>query len=110
MTKLTDMARLVVEGEPGLTAAAKLLGLVTLMASCLGAEARLAVAEQMRQEADALMPPSDRRSLHWVVRSRALNLSRAAIPAAARVYFGSLARSLSSHALTSHMVKSNQFR
>jgi hypothetical protein len=64
MTKLVIMARMLVNGEHALTAVAKLIGLVVVMASCLSAEARVAIADQLRSEADALAPPFDRRALH----------------------------------------------
>jgi hypothetical protein len=35
-----------------------------IMASCLSAEARVAIAGQLRDEADALAPPYDRHALH----------------------------------------------
>jgi hypothetical protein len=55
------MARMIVNGEQTLPAVAKLLGLILVMASCSRIEVRIAIAEQLRQEADALAPPFDRR-------------------------------------------------
>jgi hypothetical protein len=64
MTKVAVMARMLVNGEQALTAVAKLVALIVVMASCLSAEARIAIAQQLREEADALAPPFDRRALH----------------------------------------------
>jgi hypothetical protein len=64
MTRLSIFARLVVNGERGDLATMKLLELVSLMASMLSAEARVAIAEQLRAEADLLAPPAERRALH----------------------------------------------
>jgi hypothetical protein len=46
MTRLTILTRLVANGEP-----------------MLSAEARVAIAAQLRDEANALAPPSERRAL-----------------------------------------------
>ena len=51
-------------GDQAPTAVAKLIGLIVVMASCLPPEARIAIADQLKQEADALAPPFDRRALH----------------------------------------------
>jgi hypothetical protein len=64
MTKLVIMARMLVNNEEGLTAIAKLIALVVTMAACMSAEVRLAVADQLRSEADLLAPPFNRRALH----------------------------------------------
>jgi hypothetical protein len=42
----------------------KLVDLIGLMASMLSAEARVAIANQLRDEADALAPSVDGRRLH----------------------------------------------
>jgi hypothetical protein len=64
MGKVMFMARMLVDGEQALTAVCKLIALVLCMASMMSAEERIAIAEQLRQEADALCPPPDRRALH----------------------------------------------
>jgi len=64
MTKVAVMARMLANGDQALPAVAKLIALVVVMASCLSAEARVAIAGQLRDEADALAPPYDRRALH----------------------------------------------
>jgi hypothetical protein len=64
MTRVSILARLVVNGERGDLAVMKLIELVALMASMLGAEARVAIIAQLREEADALVPSSDRHALH----------------------------------------------
>jgi hypothetical protein len=64
MTRVTILAKLVVNGERGDWATLKLIELCGLMASMLSAEARVAIASQLRDEANALAPPSDRRALH----------------------------------------------
>jgi hypothetical protein len=64
MTKVTLLARLTVQGEQAQLAVMKLIELCGLMASMLSAEARVAVAAQLRDEADMLCPPLDRRALH----------------------------------------------
>jgi hypothetical protein len=64
MTKVTVLARLVVNGERGDLAVMKLMELVALMASMLSAEARIAIAAQLRDEADGLAPPPGRRRLN----------------------------------------------
>jgi hypothetical protein len=64
MTKVAVMARMLVNGEQALTAVAKLIALIVVMASCLSAEARIAIAQQLREEANALATPTDRRALH----------------------------------------------
>jgi hypothetical protein len=64
MTKVAVMARMLVNGEQALPGIAKLIALVVVMASCLSAEARVAIAQQLREEADALAPPLDRPALH----------------------------------------------
>jgi len=64
MTKVTVLARLVVNGERGDLAVMKLIELCGLMASMLSAEARVAIAAQLREEANALAPPPERRALH----------------------------------------------
>ena len=64
MTRLSLLARLVVNGERADLAVSKLVALVSLMASMLSAEARVAIAAQLRDEADVLCPPLDRRALH----------------------------------------------
>ena len=64
MTKVTVLARLMVNGERADLAVSKLVALVSLMASMLSSEARVAIAQQLRAEADALCPPLDRRALH----------------------------------------------
>jgi hypothetical protein len=43
---------------------AKLIALVATMAACMSAEARIAIVQQLRDEADALAQPYDRRALH----------------------------------------------
>jgi hypothetical protein len=58
------LARALVNGEQALPAIAKLIALTVCMASMLSAEARLAVSAQLREEADNLAPPFDRRALH----------------------------------------------
>ena len=64
MTRLSLLARLVVNGERADLAVSKLVALVSLMASMLSAAARVAIAAQLRAEADVLCPPLDRRALH----------------------------------------------
>ena len=64
MTKVTVLARLTVQGEQAQLAVMKLVELCGLMASMLSAEARVAIAAQLKDEADALAPPLDRRALH----------------------------------------------
>ena len=64
MTRLSILARLVVNGERADLAVSKLVALVSLMASVLSSEARIAIAQQLRGEADMLAPPPDRRALH----------------------------------------------
>jgi hypothetical protein len=64
MTRLTLLARSVVNGERPEVGVGKLIGLVALMASFLGAEQRLLIANQLRDEADALAPPFERRALN----------------------------------------------
>jgi len=64
MTKVAVMARTLVNGEQALPAVAKLIALVVLMASCLSIEARVAIAAQLRDEADLLAPPPERRAMH----------------------------------------------
>jgi hypothetical protein len=64
MAKVTVLARLMVNGERADLAVSKLVALVSLMASMLSSEARVAIAQQLRAEADMLCPPLDRRALH----------------------------------------------
>jgi hypothetical protein len=64
MTKVVVMARLLVNGDQALTGIAKLIALVVVMASHMSAEVRVAIAAQLRDEADALAPPYDRPALH----------------------------------------------
>ena len=64
MAKVTVLARLMVNGERADLAVSKLVALVSLMASMLSSEARVAIAQQLRAEADILCPPLDRRALH----------------------------------------------
>jgi hypothetical protein len=64
MTRLSILARLVVNGERADLAVMKLIELCGLMASMLSSEARVAIARQLRDEADMLAPPLDRRALH----------------------------------------------
>ena len=64
MTRLSILARVVVNGERGDLAVGKLIALVAVMASQLSSEARVAIAQQLRAEADMLAPPVDRRALH----------------------------------------------
>jgi hypothetical protein len=64
MTQLTVLARLVVHGERAVIATAKLIDLISLMAAVLSSEARLTIAAQLRDAADMLAPPFDRRALH----------------------------------------------
>ena len=64
MTRLTILTRLVANGEPAQLAVMKLIDLISLLASMLSAEARVAIAAQLRDEANALAPPSERRALH----------------------------------------------
>jgi hypothetical protein len=64
MTKLAILARVAVRGQQSLTAVSRLLGLIVLMASMLDAESRIAISQQLRDEADSLCPPHDRRRLH----------------------------------------------
>jgi hypothetical protein len=64
MTKVTVLARLMVNGERGDLAVSKLIALVAVMASMLSSEARVNIAAQLRDEADILAPPPDRRALH----------------------------------------------
>ena len=61
MRKLEILAASIVNGEHALEAVVKLLSLVALMASMLSPAARICVAAQMKEEADALCPPPDRR-------------------------------------------------
>jgi hypothetical protein len=61
MKRLEVIAAHLVNGEQALEAVVKLLSLVALMASMLSAEARIAIAAQLKEEADALCPPVDRR-------------------------------------------------
>jgi hypothetical protein len=61
MTKLTVLARLTANGEKAQLGVSKLIGLCSLMASMLSSEARVQIAAQLREEADSLMPPVDRR-------------------------------------------------
>jgi hypothetical protein len=58
------MVRLLVDGDQAMTAVAKLIALIVVMASCLSAEARIAIAQQLREEANALATPIERRALH----------------------------------------------
>jgi hypothetical protein len=51
MTRLSILARLVVNGERADLAVGKLIALVSLMASMLSSEARVAIAQQLRAEA-----------------------------------------------------------
>jgi hypothetical protein len=64
MTKVTVLARLMVNGERADLAVRKLVALISVMASMLSSEARVAIAAQLRDEADMLAPPLDRRALH----------------------------------------------
>ena len=64
MTRLSILARLVVNGERADLAVSKLVALVSLMASMLSPESRVCIAQQLRDEADMLCPPLDRRALH----------------------------------------------
>lgn len=64
MTKLAVLARLTVQGEQAQLAVMKLVELCGLMASMLDAESRVAIAAQLRAEADMLAPPLDQRALH----------------------------------------------
>jgi hypothetical protein len=64
MTRLSILARLVVNGERADLAVGKLFALVAVMASMLSPESRVCIAQQLRDEADALAPPLDRRALH----------------------------------------------
>ena len=64
LTKVTLLARLMVNGERGDLAVSKLIALVAVMASMLSSEARVSIAAQLRAEADMLCPPLDRRALH----------------------------------------------
>jgi hypothetical protein len=61
MTKLSIMARMVVQKEDPQISVMKLIELVGLMASMLNGEARVAIADQLRDEADALAPLPNRR-------------------------------------------------
>jgi hypothetical protein len=60
MTKVAVMARMMCNDAQPLTAISRLIALVVLMASSMSAEARIAIADQLRQEADQLSPPHDR--------------------------------------------------
>jgi hypothetical protein len=60
-TKVAVMARMLVNDQQPLTAIARLIGLVIVMAANMSVEVRIAVADQLRSEADALCPPPDRR-------------------------------------------------
>ena len=64
MMRLSILAGMTVNGERGDLAVSKLVALVSLMASMLSSEARVAIAAQLRAEADMLAPPLDRRALH----------------------------------------------
>jgi hypothetical protein len=61
MTRVTVLARLVVNGERGDVAVMKLIELCGLMASMLSVRARLQIAMQLRDTADCLAPPFDQR-------------------------------------------------
>jgi hypothetical protein len=64
MTRLAILAGSVIEGERAQMGVSKLIALVAVMASHLSSEARVAVADQLRAEADLLVPPFDRHALH----------------------------------------------
>jgi hypothetical protein len=64
MTRLTLLARSVVDGERPEVGVSKLIGLAALMASFLGAEQRPLIANHLRDEADALVPPFEGRALN----------------------------------------------
>jgi len=64
MTRLTILARSVAHGERPQVGVGKLIDLVALMASFLDAEHRLMVAQHIKDTADAIAPPFDRRALH----------------------------------------------
>jgi hypothetical protein len=64
MTRLSILAAMVVQGERAQVAVAKLIALASVMAAMLDGEARVAIAQQLRAEADMLTPPPDRRALH----------------------------------------------
>jgi hypothetical protein len=64
MTRLTLLARSVVDGERPEVGVGKLISLVALMASFLRAEQRLMIANQLRDEAEALAPSFERRQLN----------------------------------------------
>jgi hypothetical protein len=64
VTRLSVLARMMINGERPQVGVAKLIDLVGLLASMLNGEARLTIAAQLRDQADALAPPAERRALH----------------------------------------------
>jgi hypothetical protein len=62
--KVMFLARMLVEGEQALTAIAKLIGLIVCMSSVMSIEARFAISQQLKEEADHIVEPYDRRALH----------------------------------------------
>jgi hypothetical protein len=60
-TRVTALAKLVVNGEQAIVAVSRLIDLITLMGSMLSAEARLLIAHQLIETASLLVPPRDRR-------------------------------------------------
>jgi len=65
MVRLSVLARLATQGEQAQLAVMKLIDLISVMASMLNSEARIAIANQLRGEAEALAPSQEElRRLH----------------------------------------------
>ena len=58
--KIAIMTKMLIAGQDVLPSVSKLISLIVVMATRSSAEVRIAIAEQLRQEADALAPPHDR--------------------------------------------------
>jgi hypothetical protein len=64
MMRQLAVARVVTQGERAVVSVAKMIDLVALMSSMLSAEARCMLAQQLRETADMLSPPHEKRALH----------------------------------------------
>jgi hypothetical protein len=64
MTKVTILARMLVDGEASLVAIAKLIALVVTLTACMSAEARVVIGQQLIEEGSNILDPPERRLLH----------------------------------------------